>query len=93
MLTNADEERRQLDQYTEALRWVAERIDPEAAEWIESVSRVNELHAAKPGCQGSVGCPTLASSRRNPRAPPLKEKWYKTPREFCTIRGSFLRLA
>lgn len=47
-LADEDEERRQLDQYAGALAWVAEKIDPGAAEWIASVSRVADLRAERP---------------------------------------------
>lgn len=48
VLADEEEEKRQLDQYADALRWVAEKIDPEAEGWIRSVSRVDELRAARP---------------------------------------------
>lgn len=48
VLADAGEECRQLDQYTYALQWVAERIDPDAADWIKSVSRVEQLRKARP---------------------------------------------
>lgn len=48
VLADEDEETRQLDQYAGALAWVAEKIDPEAAEWIASVSRVAMLRSERP---------------------------------------------
>lgn len=34
---------------SDALRWVSERIDPEAAAWIAAASRVAEVRARRPG--------------------------------------------
>lgn len=43
-----DEENRYLDPLSENICWVAEKIDPDAAEWIRANSRVAEIRASRP---------------------------------------------
>lgn len=43
-----------LDRCTDAPRWVAERIEPEAASWISSNSRVAAVRASRPSRQSSA---------------------------------------
>ena len=46
--TDLDEESRRLDFFSENIYWVAEKIDPAAAEWIWLNSRVTEVRASRP---------------------------------------------
>lgn len=46
--TDLDEEGRRLDFFSENIYWVAEKIDPAAAEWIRLNSRVAEVRASRP---------------------------------------------
>lgn len=48
VLDNINAENTQLNAYTDAIRWVAEKIDPQAAMWIEDNSRVAELRRDRP---------------------------------------------
>lgn len=43
-----DEETRTLDAYSDALDWIARKIDPEAADWIRANSRVAAVRAQRP---------------------------------------------
>lgn len=43
-----DEEGRRLDFFSENIYWVAEKIDPAAADWIRLNSRVAEVRASRP---------------------------------------------
>ena len=38
-----------LDAYADAIDWIARKIDPEAADWIRSNSRVADVRAQRPG--------------------------------------------
>lgn len=55
VLNDEEEERRQLDQYADALAWVAGKIDPGAAEWMASVSRVSSLRSERPSRRATSG--------------------------------------
>lgn len=47
-LDDADEESAAFDAYAAALDWIARKIDPEAADWIQANSRVAEVRAQRP---------------------------------------------
>ena len=48
VLENSWDEMAMLDGYSASLRWVAERIDPAAADWIASNSRVDDVRGQRP---------------------------------------------
>lgn len=48
VLDDADAEKRALDEYANALDWVARKIDPEAADWIHANSRVADIRTQRP---------------------------------------------
>lgn len=48
VLENSKDEAAMLDGYSASLRWVAERIDPSAAGWIASNSRVDGVRMRRP---------------------------------------------
>lgn len=48
IMDDLDEEQRHLDFLAGSINWVAEKIDPDAARWIQSNSRVTEVRANRP---------------------------------------------
>lgn len=48
VLENSQDEAAMLDDYSASLRWVAEKIDPEAAGWVFSNSRVDSVRMQRP---------------------------------------------
>ena len=52
--TSRSDEARFLDTYSEAIYWVADRIDPRASDWIKRNSRVSDVRAMRPS-SGAAG--------------------------------------
>lgn len=48
IMRNPEAEAARLTRYSRVLRWVAEKIDPEAAEWIHANSRVDDIRSQRP---------------------------------------------
>ena len=46
--SETDAERRYLDAYSDAIIWIADRIDPRASDWIKRNSRVADIRDARP---------------------------------------------